>query len=133
MKLSEITREMFNSRPVTGRIIAGVQWVIKTDLGTESHETYQFSDVAGVIDHARALSMKPGIDCIRIVTHAGDYEEMRQVWKWYKPQRPLADRVADAVAGLWWIRESCGGPFNTAAKFLALRDVIKTVLDSEVA
>ncbi len=74
--LTTLTDQDFNHYD-SGKIIAGLQWKIKTEFGNESHETYQFDSLADVTECAKAFIATEGMREVKVVTHAGGYRKMR--------------------------------------------------------
>lgn len=81
--LELLGREHFNSYE-SGQIIAGIKHTIKTDLGTETHDCYQFNSFQEVIDEAVGLMNRDDVQKVEIVTHAGEYKKMRALFRWVR-------------------------------------------------
>ena len=90
-RFEDLRREQFHSYD-SGKIIAGIKHEILTPappyapggtLQHETHETYQFDDLADVIACAVAFrDTIPGMKRIRVVTHRGEYKDMKTLCEW---------------------------------------------------
>lgn len=79
--LGLLRREQFKSYE-SGNIIAGIKHSIRTDLGLETHECYQFDTLQGLIDVATDLMERDDVEKVEIVTHSGGYKNMRTLFRW---------------------------------------------------
>jgi hypothetical protein len=82
-EMADLTREHFSSYP-SGNIICGIRHWIRTDLGLEDHECYQFHSLKELTDEAAAFQDIAGMEKVEIVTHDGEYKNMRVLYRWEK-------------------------------------------------
>lgn len=81
----ELTRDQFNSYE-SGNIIAGIKHSIRTDLGLETHECYQFYTLEDVQKVALGLMARDDVKSVEIVTHKGEYKGMKPLYIWRAAQ-----------------------------------------------
>ena len=77
----------------SGKLRAGIKYEYS---GEGMSECYQYGTVADLIAECRALEAQPRILRYSIVTHSGEYKNMRTVYKWER----LADGIETLKAAL---------------------------------
>ena len=77
--LDSLLPAMFNHSEETGKIRAGIKYEYD---GEGLAECYQFETVEELKDCARAYQAQPRMVRFEIVTHTGQYQNMRTVYKW---------------------------------------------------
>ena len=90
--LDALTESHFEHSEESGKIRASIKWVSRTDGPGCPGECYQFDTLADVLAHARAFQGNEGILSFSLVTHTGQYQNMRTVYKW--------NRLAEELAGM---------------------------------
>jgi hypothetical protein len=66
----------------SGALSLGLQWSVKTDLGLETHECYQYRTLEDLGAVVGAFMGFPGMRKIRVVTCDIGYQNMRTVRYW---------------------------------------------------
>jgi hypothetical protein len=80
--LEALTPEMF-SHSDTGKIRAGIQWITSTDK--VKMECFQFDTLEELQACVRFYQAIPAMLSLSIVTHTGQYKNMRTLFAWSKP------------------------------------------------
>lgn len=95
--LDDLKWEHFNSYE-SGKIVAGIRYIIVTeDLGFESHECYQFDSLESVVSEARSMERHPSMALVRVMTHRGEYKNMRVLHQWINPRTPVPLKHGEMV------------------------------------
>jgi hypothetical protein len=82
--LDDLTPAMFFHSLDTGRIRAGIKWTTSTDGGQA--ECYQFATLEELVACAKAYQAMPDMLKFSIVTHSGQYKNMKTRFTWERAQ-----------------------------------------------
>ena len=78
--LNDLTTAMFSHSEESGKIRAGIKWMTSTDH--DHAECYQFDTLEELQNCARAFQAQPDMLKLSIVTHTGQYKNMRTLYTW---------------------------------------------------
>mgnify|MGYP001571390175 CR=1 FL=1 len=74
----------FHVRPQTNKIICGIRWKVITNIGIETHECFQFDTLDELKVFVVELFALSNIYSIDILTHLGQYRQVKTVISWQR-------------------------------------------------
>lgn len=107
MNTKKLTKRSFEHYE-SGKVRAGLRWEIRTDLGLETHECYQFDTAEEIIQKADVMQSVSGMEKVQIVTHKGQYQGMRILQEWTSLPRKFQKTVPEFRAKIEAIAERAG-------------------------
>jgi protein-L-isoaspartate O-methyltransferase len=121
--VDDLTPAMFNHSDDTGKIRAGIKYTTRAD--GPGGECYQFDTLEELQSCARAYQEQPGMIEFSIVTHSGQYKNMRTVYTWKQPeqeQEPKAEATEETPAQDITPAQAQKLPFNQDVQFTRATD-----------
>lgn len=84
-RLEDLTPEMFTHH---GVFRAGLMWTSAEDGPAITHSCFQYETLADVLSVAREYMNELGVLTLAVVTHMGQYRNMRRLFEWKRPDAP---------------------------------------------